>query len=140
MAGGGCYLVDTCCDGNQTGKQEGVGFTHRAGGRHSYVPPLGLCIVQVTITPQIWNGSSWIGMSGAAKIYSSPLYGRGSMARPCVKNKTFTLTPQTGSGGSTHSCRYKVTDKRYIFYCNFTVQVDAPPGPDFHQSHQTHTP
>ena len=122
-----CVLAGGCNDGNVTGKSEGVGFVHNVGAQHDYVPFLSVCVLKTTILPQINEGSGYIDMNGTTtKIKTSPLTRKPYASRPCVKNTNFTLTPNTGSGGTTWSCRYKITAKgSSTQYTYFTVQVDA---------------
>jgi len=97
-----CYLNGTCCDGNQTGKEELTGFTHRAGGQNNRPPFLSICTLKVGIIPQIYQGGVWINMSLVyANIGTSPASASPYSSYPCSKNTTFTLTPRVGSGGAT---------------------------------------
>jgi hypothetical protein len=123
-----CYLVGGCCDATVTGKQEGVGFNHNAGAQHDPVPLFAVCVLKVTIVPQIKNTLGvWVTATTGQKIIASPLSRKPNASRPCVKNASFTWTPQVGSGGATYNCRYKMTTRANTAYCYFNVTVDAPP-------------
>jgi hypothetical protein len=120
-----CELVACCTDGNQTGKQEGTGFAFDVGAQHNVLPFLTFCGIQANVTLEVWNGSAFEAMYGSSILDGSPATRKVSMGRNCPKNAAFTITPQSGSGGSTHNCRAKVTTKTTTRYCTFTVQVDA---------------
>lgn len=144
MAGGGagCDLNGACCDGNITGKNEGDTFVHNAGGSQTPVPLYSFCLLYCYITPQIYISGSWVDMEKTSATPTHPITtnitnAKSATARPCSKVSAFTFTCQPGSGGTTWSCRYKVTAGIYTYYCSFTVEVLAPDivVPLYYQQH-----
>lgn len=130
--GGGCDLAGACCDASVSDKNEGDSFNHKAGGQHTPVPLLAVCLLKCSIVPQIYYGGGWIDMAKSS-ITTTPITtnitpASANASRPCVKNVTFSLTCQPGSGGSTWQCRYKATAGVYTYYCYFNVQVNALPA------------